>query len=568
METRPSMSTNPEQLADPTNRGESITSRLLPRFLLRTEARLESMSALLNTLARQQDDREALHELKRHFHALAGLGGTFGFPTVTSISRAAEQACNEIVATERSPSRFEVAHWTRTLDELCAAFVAVPDTALQLVASPQNDISASALLIGSSEQLLAVARELKHEGVDTTIVSTPLRALSELAKAVPDLLIADTQLEESAAYRIVEQLRSLPESETCLALLVGSVSTFDDKVEAVRCGADAHFDLPLQRPALMRRAKQMIETLRHAVPRVLYVEDDPDHASYVSGVLQSSGHEVRVCSDPSAFENELVAFRPDLVLMDVHFSGEVSGYDLARYMRQDERYATTPLLFLTTEAESDARLKSIKAGGDDFLAKPAPAPLLQMAVSSRIERARILKTLLERDGLTGLLTHSALLERARIALSEAERRPEEQKALVMLDIDHFKNVNDRHGHPTGDRVLASLGALLRRRLRQTDAIGRYGGEEFAIVLHHLSEGEAVALIERLLFEFRSTEHSLPGGEKLHVSFSAGVAMVDPSEEIDSWKKRADDALYVAKRNGRNQVVAAGSPLPKQEESVH
>jgi diguanylate cyclase (GGDEF)-like protein len=254
--------------------------------------------------------------------------------------------------------------------------------------------------------------------------------------------------------------------------------------------------------------------------------------------------------------------------MDVHFSGEVSGYDLARYMRQDERYATTPLLFLTTEAESDARLKSIKAGGDDFLAKPAPAPLLQMAVSSRIERARILKTLLERDGLTGLLTHSALLERARIALSEAERRPEEQKALVMLDIDHFKNVNDRHGHPTGDRVLASLGALLRRRLRQTDAIGRYGGEEFAIVLHHLSEGEAVALIERLLFEFRSTEHSLPGGEKLHVSFSAGVAMVDPSEEIDSWKKRADDALYVAKRNGRNQVVAAGSPLPKQEESVH
>jgi diguanylate cyclase (GGDEF)-like protein len=531
---------------------------LLPGFLSRTETRLASMATLLQQLASNPADRGSVNELARHFHALAGLGGTFGFPLVSEIAGRREAECKNVLAQNRTPSNDEIVGWNRAFDEIREAFasVSVPETAKPAVA---HEVTARALLIGKLSLFTELARDLEREGIQTEIVASVAEVWPAIEARMPNVVIADAEMADAAAYKMVERLRSMQEANDCAAFLVGSVSQFADKVEAIRCGADGYFDLPLQREPLLRRIKQQLEQLRLSAPHVLYVEDDPDHASFVRAVLESAGYELRVCNQSAQFESDLISFRPDLVLMDVRLDGEVSGYDLARFMRQDDRYATTPLLFLTTEAEGDSRLKSIKAGGDDFLVKPAPPALLLMAVASRIERARMLKSLLERDGLTGLLTHSALLDRAKTALNDSQRSGNDQRALVMLDIDHFKNVNDRYGHATGDRVLAALGALLRRRLRQTDAIGRYGGEEFCIVLDHLSEAEAVTLIERLLAEFAAIEHPAPGGAKLSVTFSAGVAMVDPAGDLDSWKKRADDALYAAKRAGRNRVLAAGSP---------
>jgi diguanylate cyclase (GGDEF)-like protein len=128
----------------------------------------------------------------------------------------------------------------------------------------------------------------------------------------------------------------------------------------------------------------------------------------------------------------------------------------------------------------------------------------------------------------------------------------------MIDVDHFKSVNDTYGHPVGDRVLAALSALLRRRLRQTDTIGRYGGEEFAVLFEGLPEAEVGRLIDRVRREFSTIEH--PGGDKgaFKCTFSAGVAMLEPGMPLDAWRKASDDALYAAKHGGRNRVVTASS----------
>ncbi len=127
----------------------------------------------------------------------------------------------------------------------------------------------------------------------------------------------------------------------------------------------------------------------------------------------------------------------------------------------------------------------------------------------------------------------------------------------MLDLDHFKEVNDRHGHPTGDKVLASRASLLRRRLRQSDLLGRYGGEEFTILLEDLDEADALRLVGRLLDEFRATEHVGPDGSRFRVTFSAGVAVLDgKNATLDSWLRAADDALYAAKAAGRSQVLGS------------
>jgi diguanylate cyclase (GGDEF)-like protein len=214
-----------------------------------------------------------------------------------------------------------------------------------------------------------------------------------------------------------------------------------------------------------------------------------------------------------------------------------------------------PVLFLTV-APATARVDAEQAGGDEVLQKPVSPALLLAAVRGRIARARAVKGLLEHDGLTHLLTHTAFVERARTASERPARHAQRSSAWVMIDIDRFKSVNDVHGHPAGDAVLVALAGLLKRRLRGRDVVGRYGGEEFALLLEEIAEGDAVRLVSRLREEFSGLEHTSGHGLKFHATFSAGVALLRDGMGLESWRQAADAALYEAKRAGRNRVMAA------------
>ena len=141
-------------------------------------------------------------------------------------------------------------------------------------------------------------------------------------------------------------------------------------------------------------------------------------------------------------------------------------------------------------------------------------------------------------------------------MGQKTRKTQRNTVLVLIDLDHFKQVNDTYGHTVGDRVLAGLASLLRRRLRQTDTIGRYGGEEFAVLIDDLKKAEAVRLMNRLLEEFSHFEHRAPSGKSFYVTFSAGIAMLNRNMSLGQWIEAADKALYVAKNEGRARVCAA------------
>jgi diguanylate cyclase (GGDEF)-like protein len=340
--------------------------------------------------------------------------------------------------------------------------------------------------------------------------------------------------------------------------VAGSANVFD-RVEAIHCGADGLFEKPIDGEAIERRLQQLLERGQAEVPRVLSVEDDPDQAEFLRSILESAGYEFAVAINPAEFEEKLIAFRPDLVLMDILLPGGVSGYDLARYLRQDERYATLPVVFLTTEQQIQVRIEAVKAGGDDHLAKPIVPGLLLSTVAARIERARYLRDLMDRDGLTRLLSHTPFLERVRAAhVRRLRQLHAPQAALVVIDLDHFKKVNDTWGHPVGDRVLTALAGLLRTRLRQSDAIGRLGGEEFGVLLEDLTAPDAVRLVERLLADFGRIEHRTTGATTFRASFSAGIAM-SGAASWTHWLEAADAALYRAKSAGRGRVVVLESP---------
>src|SRR5439155_23064866 len=169
---------------------------------------------------------------------------------------------------------------------------------------------------------------------------------------------------------------------------------------------------------------------------------------------------------------------------------------------------------------------------DDYLVKPIDPDLLLATIAARLKRSRSTQALIEHDGLTGLLTHSAFLRRLQAAGAESHRSGE-QFALVMLDIDHFKAVNDQQGHLVGDKVLASFGVFLRQQVRAGDAVARYGGEEFAILLRGADAAQSEAFTNRLLHELGRVVHLAQDGTPFHITFSAGVAMIG-NGEVEDW----------------------------------
>src|SRR5690606_4599249 len=310
------------------------------------------------------------------------------------------------------------------------------------------------------------------------------------------------------------------------AVMLAAAGDMLDQVEAIHIGADACYVKPDDVEQAVRRLVQLFDRRRADAPRILVVEDDEYHASFARTVLESAGYQVEICGRPRDFHERMAAFHPELILMDVNLP-EVTGYDLARLVRQQEQHTALPIIFLTSEGEMESRIAAAKAGGDEHLTKPVHPALLASAVGARIERARLLRTLLYRDGLTRLLTHASFMDKVEQAVKRRERGATAPLTLVMLDVDHFKQINDTHGHQAGDRVLVSLASLLRRHLRRTDVSGRYGGEEFAILLEDIGAAATGRLVDRLLDAFRRIEHTTPDGRTFRSTFSAGVAQWQP-----------------------------------------
>jgi diguanylate cyclase (GGDEF)-like protein len=532
-------------------------AELRTRHVQNAIARIEQVTQALDRLAADHGNTGLTADLQRHFHGFAGVGTTYGFPVVTETARKAEY----VLRTNEGGGRVDAAlirELRAALDTIQREYAnadrlsAAPSPPATQVAAPTRKV-----MVAGGEPWFhqSMIRALEDEGFTTSLADDRDAVIDAFEGSDPPFaLIADLSTSGADVYALIDSIRALPAGENAPAFVVSPSNAFLDKVEAIRCGASGYFEKPVDPVAITRRLRQAIASSEDVQRRILSVEDDPDQADFIRLVLESAGYSVRICADPAMFETDLTSFDPDLLLLDINL-GSMNGYELAQFTRQNERYATLPIVFLSSDTELRSRVRSVEAGGDDHLSKPLSPPLLLSSVAARIERATFLRTLLERDGLTGLLTHTAFMERLKTRLAK-HRRSHGLVSLVMIDVDHFKGVNDTYGHPTGDRVLSSLASFLRRRLRQSDSIGRYGGEEFALLIEDLDEKDTCRLVTSLLQTFGAIEHRATDGQLLKVTFSAGVATLGDDGSVSAWSARADRALYAAKARGRNQAVAA------------
>ena len=291
---------------------------------------------------------------------------------------------------------------------------------------------------------------------------------------------------------------------------------------------------------------------------VLIIDDDPDVREVVTASLELSGYRVFSASSSNEAEDVLRQVEIEAVLLDLVL-GDESGLNLLAKIRAS--YAALPVIIVTGHPTLETAVAAMRGGATDFVTKPVDGTMLDLRLQKALEVERT-RRLANTDGLTGLFNHRFFQERLTEEFDRAQRY-EKSLALVLVDIDFFKNYNDHYGHPRGDQALIRVARILRRSSRTSDIIARYGGEEFAALLPEASGDEAWIYAERVrsriakvVFGDADAEHDG------HLTVSCGIAVLnDGASSPRELLQQADEALYSAKREGRNRTRRAVSPAP-------
>ncbi|MFP4638631.1 MAG: diguanylate cyclase [Spirochaetaceae bacterium] len=538
------------------------------RFACALPERVGELRMSVSQALADPEDADAIGKARNTAHKLAGSGSTFGFRDVSTAARDIENRLGDLERGEDKPTSTELEGLLGKLDEAAdktrgsvvnaerSTKMSLPESADMEELTPEHFYEARIVLLWLENQATAddLYDQMGFFGFPVENIDGTQAMERHLEGRTQVIAVIDVHLLESQP-ECREMLPRLKEEhqENLSMVFVSDEDNFDVRLAAVRWGGDAFFASPLE-------VSQLIDTIEFLASRneappyhVLIVEDDPDQLSHFALTLQKAGMVTSLATDPRNVFEILVEEKPELILMDMYLP-VATGVELARVIRQQEAYVGIPIVFISVETDPLKQYRAINQGGDDFIAKPVDPIALVNVVRLRAERTRRMRFFMERDSLTGLLNHSNLREKLTQELQRAERM-ENGLCFAMIDLDHFKTVNDTYGHLTGDRVLKSLARLLQERLRRTDLIGRYGGEEFGVILFNTSADDAAKIMGELRESFSHVRH-LSGDREFYVTLSCGIADFPTYKSMGELTEAADAALYAAKEAGRNLVVTA------------
>ncbi|KAF7597793.1 MAG: hypothetical protein CGU28_16600 [Candidatus Dactylopiibacterium carminicum] len=335
---------------------------------------------------------------------------------------------------------------------------------------------------------------------------------------------------------------------------------FQLRLQSVRWGAQGYFTEPVNINALAEAIDPLVYAGRDDPFRVLILDDSVTVLASIRRALEQVPNvTVRAIRQPEVILETLLDFSPDVLLLDFHMEG-CNGLEVAKIIRQNGAFESIPIVYLTSETSESVQVEAMRHGGDDFLTKPISHAQLVSSVISKAERYRGLRKLMVEDSLTGLFNHVKTKALLQQALLQGERQ-QSSICYAILDIDHFKRVNDTYGHSVGDRVLKTLARYLKQRVRRADVVGRYGGEEFVVVFVDASLQQALDRLNSIREGFARIYHAYDEGI-FSVTFSAGLAHFPACQTMMELMLSADNALYAAKRGGRNRVVPVSLSAPR------
>lgn len=510
----------------------------------------------LQHAADPQEQQQHLQTLRDQLHKLAGAAGTFGFSSLGQRARELEQEADQWLETLQQEQQ-SLQDFSRSLQQLARQQFQAEHSqehATQSSRSPRPSSSARRIYILEDQRSIGenMRLTLNNFGYQAEHFTRIVELEAALQQQLPDALIVDVNLPDEALTGLEYAANLQQRLDEPLPLLV--ITTQDDfatHLQAVRVGALGFFTKPVDIPQLENRLERCFAQ-QHGEPyRVLIIDDDRELASRFSLILRGANMLVEMLHEPAEIFTRMRSFNPEVVLLDVSMPG-CTGPELAQIIRLNDDWLRVPIVYLSAETDITRQMNALIKAGDDFVTKPISDNALVAAVFSRAQRARLLSNALSRDSLTGLLKHADIKEQAAIELERAQRSGK-PASVAMLDIDFFKKVNDSYGHAAGDNVIRALANLLRQRLRRIDSLGRYGGEEFLVVLPDCPAEQAKRILDEIRQRFAELQF-IASGQQFSVTLSAGIAATDEAPaSADDLLDRADRALYGAKHGGRNRV---------------
>ncbi|MBF0635428.1 MAG: diguanylate cyclase [Nitrospinae bacterium] len=286
---------------------------------------------------------------------------------------------------------------------------------------------------------------------------------------------------------------------------------------------------------------------------VLVVEDSPATAKLLEIKLVEAGFNVVMSANAMDAMDKLYDFSPDLILSDVMMP-EMDGFELLQKVRSETMRGDIPFIFISSKNSTEDKLRGFHLGGDDYITKPFQLDELVARIRVNIKRSERLRKESATDFLTSSLNRRAMETRLGIELQRSHRFGR-TFTVGMVDIDHFKKLNDTHGHLVGDEVLRTIAGKIQAQLRDIDVVSRFGGEEFFIIMPETEKNNAFQAMERIRTSIASTNS--PGADGNHISVSVSIGLAEfPGDGIDaeSLIKAADMAMYQSKAAGRNKVT--------------
>lgn len=433
---------------------------------------------------------------------------------------------------------------------------------------------------------------LSAEYFDVLTATSGTEALAICERAECDIVLLDVMMPDLDGFEVCRQLKRNPSTHHIPVVIVTALDHPSDRVRGLEAGADDFLTKPVSDIALIARVrslarlKMMTDELRmravtsqeiglqnresEAVSdagrqgHILVVDDRQSSYERISSMLRSE-HSVDLERDPSEALFHAAEGNYDLVIVSLALEN-FDGLRLCSQLRSLERTRNIPVLAIAEADDNTRMIRGLEIGVNDFLQRPIDTNELLARVRTQVRKKRYTERLRDNvqlsiemaitDALTGLYNRRYMESHLATLMDQAAARGK-PLALLVLDIDHFKAVNDGHGHDAGDDVLREFALRMRKSIRGLDLACRYGGEEFVIVMPETDMPVAAAVAERLRRRIASEPFSIQqGAGSIEVTISIGIATLDPSSDNGaSILKRADQALYRAKRDGRNRVVA-------------
>lgn len=526
--------------------------RLWQRYRGDNLARVATIDRAARALAEGRLDDAERHEAQRAAHKLAGALGTFGFSSAGETARTIELILGAPDVDPRAPNR---ARLLQLVEQVAAIRRELAGETMEETFAEPDHRALLLIVDADPERVEALATEARRRALRPEVAPSALDAAALLARECPDVVLLDLTHPDEVADGLALLARLGERQPPVPVLVTTDQDGLVDRVTAAQAGARGFLPRPLGAVQSLDAIGQLLIRLRATQSTILAVDDDPSIHAALHALLDPRGLRLTTLNDPLRFWEALETDAPDLLILDVDMP-HLSGIELCRVVRNDARWSSLPVLFLSARNDAETIHQLFSAGADDYVRKPIVGPELLTRILNRLERTRLLRSLAETDTLSGVANRWKSSQMIEQYLRLADRY-RQTVALAVLDLDHFKAVNDRHGHDAGDEVVRRLGCVLRSSFRSEDVVGRWGGEEFVVGMYGMSRRDGARRLVQVLETLRRESFHAPSGDAFQVTFSAGVAQYpEDGRDLQTLYRRADEALYRAKRDGRARVLGA------------